>query len=194
MKRILKSHIVMWITVLVLAVTAVGVTLALMTTSSQPVANQFTAADVHTEIVEDLQGNGTKKVSIQNNGPSDAYVRVRVMVSGASADQVEVVTGAPPVPQADKVYLVMPNSSVWAQTNGAAADDFYYYLGVVKAGESTENLLEKVVFGDTLNNDADFLAGFNITVSHESVMATGTPEKMTVDAVKSYFDAAASAR
>lgn len=55
------------------------------------------------------------------------------------------------------------------------ADGFYYYLDVVKAGESTNKLLEKVVFGSALESDQEFLAGFNITVYHESVLAIEKP-------------------
>lgn len=176
MKKFFKTHAKLCIVVLALALVTVGGTLALMAVSSNSVINSFTAASIDTEINE-VVGEGTKQVSITNKGPSDAYVRARIMVSGVEKDQVEIVGSVPSDAgiAANKVYLVMPNSAIWKQAAGETEkDDFYYYLGVVKPDDPTENLLEKVVFGENLQND-EFLAGFNITVYHESVLAINKP-------------------
>lgn len=184
MKKFFKTHAKLCIAVLALALVTVGGTLALMAVSSNSVINSFTAASIDTEIKEEVGGKGTKQVSITNKGPSDAYVRARIMVSGVEKDQVEIVGRVPSDAEidADKVYLVMPNNSnangKWCKEqeseNNKYSDKFYYYLGVVKPGKPTENLLEKVVFGENLQND-EFLAGFNITVYHESVLAIEKP-------------------
>lgn len=177
MKKFFKTHAKLCIAVLALALVTVGGTLALMAVSSNSVINSFTAASIDTEIKEEVVGEGTKQVSITNKGPSDAYVRARIMVSGVEKDQVEIVGSVPSDAgiAANKVYLVMPNSAIWKQAAGETEkDDFYYYLGVVKPDDPTENLLEKVVFGKDLQND-EFLAGFNITVYHESVLAINKP-------------------
>lgn len=177
MKKFFKTHAKLCIAVLALALVTVGGTLALMAVSSNSVINSFTAASIDTEIKEEVVGDGTKQVSITNKGPSDAYVRARIMVSGVEKDQVEIVGSVPADAgiAANKVYLVMPNSTTWKQAAGEdEKDDFYYYLGVVKPDDPTENLLEKVVFGENLQND-EFLAGFNITVYHESVLAINKP-------------------
>ena len=176
MKKFFKTHAKLCIAVLALALVTVGGTLALMAVSSNSVINSFTAASIDTEINE-VVGEGTKQVSITNKGPSDAYVRARIMVSGVEKDQVEIVGSVPSDAgiAANKVYLVMPNSAIWKQAAGETEkDDFYYYLGVVKPDDPTENLLEKVVFGENLQND-EFLAGFNISVYHESVLAINKP-------------------
>ena len=176
MKKFFKSHAKLCIAVLALALVTVGGTLALMAVSSNSVINIFTAAGIDTEINE-VVGEGTKQVSITNKGPSDAYVRARIMVSGVEKDQVKIVSVEPENVEPDKVYLVMPNSATWQQAEDKKEkDDFYYYLGVVKAKGSTNNLLEEVVFGKNLQND-EFLAGFNITVYHESVLAIEQPEE-----------------
>lgn len=193
MKKFFKTHAKLCIAVLALALVTVGGTLALMAVSSNSVINSFTAASIDTEIEEEVGGKGTKQVSITNKGPSDAYVRARIMVSGVEKDQVEIVGSVPSDAEiyADKVYLVMPNSATWQQAVGEdEKDDFYYYLGVVKPGDPTENLLEKVVFGKDLQND-EFLAGFNITVYHESVLAINKPAtsdgKVTLEMVTDSF-------
>ncbi len=181
MKKFFKTHAKLCIAVLALALVTVGGTLALMAVSSNSVINSFTAASIDTEIKEEVGGEGTKQVSITNKGPSDAYVRARIMVSGVENGQVQIAktteeanTKAEKYP--DKVYLVMQNSATWQQAAGEdEKDDFYYYLGVVKPGDPTENLLEKVVFGSALESDQKFLEGFNITVYHESVLAINKP-------------------
>lgn len=190
MKKLFKTHAKLCIAVLALALVTVGGTLALMAVSSNSVINIFTAAGIDTEINE-VVGEGTKQVSITNKGPSDAYVRARIMVSGVEEGQVRIVAEEPQEEiEADKVYLVMKHQDQWQQAPGAQEDDdFYYYLGVVTAGGHTSNLLEKVVFGSDLKNDQEFLSGFNITVYHESVLAidkpaTGTP---SLDTVKGAF-------
>ena len=188
MKKFFKTHAKLCIAVLALALVTVGGTLALMATSPKALLNNFTAASIDTEIKEEVGGDGTKQVSITNKGPSDAYVRARIMVSGVENGQVQIVktteeanTEAEKKP--DKVYLVMQNNGnangKWCkeneEENNEYSDKFYYYLGVVKPGKPTENLLEKVVFGSKLENDQKFLEGFNITVYHESVLAIEKP-------------------
>lgn len=199
MKKFFKTHAKLCIVVLALALVTVGGTLALMAVSSNSVINSFTAASIDTEINE-VVGEGTKQVSITNKGPSDAYVRARIMVSGVEKDQVKIVDSVPSDAdiEENKVYLVMPNNGnangKWCKEqepeNDEYSDKFYYYLGVVKPGKPTENLLEKVVFGSALKNDQKFLEGFNITVYHESVLAIekpNTPEDITLKMVTDSF-------
>lgn len=183
MKKFFKTHAKLCIAVLALALVTVGGTLALMATSPKALLNNFTAASIDTEIKEEVGGDGTKQVSIANKGPSDAYVRARIMVSGVEKDQVEIVSEEPANVDENKVYLVMQNNGntngKWCKEqeyeNDEYSDKFYYYLGVVKPDDPTENLLEKVVFGSALKNDQKFLEGFNITVYHESVLAIEKP-------------------
>lgn len=199
MKPLFKSKISLWASVLALVVIiGVGATLALMASPSNSVTNSFSAADIDTEIEENLAG-GNKEVSIHNYGPSDAYVRARIMVSGVNPKNVKIVSAAPETPDADKVYLVMQNNGnengKWtkevANSNDTYSDDFYYYLDVLTKDESSKNLLEKVVLGKTLAEDQDFLNTFSVTIYHESVLAINQPESITVDVVKDSFDAAA---
>ena len=196
MKNFFKSHVKLCIAVLALSLVTVGATLALMVSASNSVTNQFTAADVDTEINEVLT-NGNKQVSITNQGPSDAYVRARIMVSGVKSTDVEIVGSESEATKADKVYLVMDADKTqqpwkWQKDGDAAtySDDFYYYLDVLKKGQSTNKLLEKVVIGKDLQTD-DFLANFTVTIYHESVLAIDQSAPISVEKVKSAFDAAA---
>ena len=187
MKKFLKTHMKLCIAVLALMVVTVGGTLALMVMSSSPLVNQFTVASVDTQINETMFGQGDKQVSIKNNGPSDAYVRARIMVSGVEEDQVEIVETEPDdtAVEENKVYLVMQNNgdtnNKWCKESGSEnasySDAFYYYLVVLQKGEKTTQLLTKVVFGSNLEKDQEFLAGFNITVYQESVLAINKPEQ-----------------
>ena len=201
MKPLFKSKISLWASVLALVmIIGVGATLALMASPSNSVTNSFSAADIDTEIDETLTG-GNKQVSIKNYGPSDAYVRARIMVSGVSPTDVEIVDEEPAEGTADPdtVYLVMQNNGTgdkqWTKedsdTNGNYSDDFYYYLGVLEANNpsknSSANLLEKVVLGSNLQKE-DFLKNFSVTIYHESVLAIN--KTADLDTVTAAFEAA----
>lgn len=197
MKPLFKSKISLWASVLALVIViGVGVTMALSAVNSNPVNNTFAVADIDTEIDEVLD-NGNKQVSITNNGPSDAYVRARIMVSGVNPGNVVIVDKVPTTVEANKVYLVMQNNGIgdkqWTKedsnTNGNYSDDFYYYLGVLAEDQKSANLLEKVVLGSNLQGE-DFLNTFSVTIYHESVLAINKPAKVTVNTVKESFTAA----
>lgn len=199
MKPLFKSKISLWASVLALVVIiGIGATLALMASPSNSVTNSFSAADIDTEI-EEVLTDGNKMVSIKNYGPSDAYVRARIMVSGVNPENVEIVSEEPVEGDvaADTVYLVMQNNGTgdkqWTKedsdTNGNYSDDFYYYLDVLTKDESSKNLLKKVVLGSNLQGE-DFLNTFSVTIYHESVLAINQPESITVDIVEDSFDAA----
>lgn len=195
MKPFFKSKISLWASVLALVVIiGIGATLALMASPSNSVTNSFSAADIDTEIEEKGLTEGDKQVSIKNYGPSDAYVRARIMVSGVKPENVKIVSAAPETPDADKVYLVMKNNGSavkqWTKKdsdNNTYSDDFYYYLDVLTKDESSKNLLEKVVLGKDLQGE-DFLNTFSVTIYHESVLAIDKTANLAT--VKDSFDAA----
>ena len=194
MKPLFKSKISLWASVLALVIViGVGVTMALSAVNSNPVNNTFAVADIDTEIDEVLD-NGNKQVSITNNGPSDAYVRARIMVSGVNPENVEIVAQEPTTVDPNTVYLVMKNNGSavkqWTKKdsdNNTYSDDFYYYLGVLKKDQSSTNLLEKVVLGKDLQGE-DFLNTFSVTIYHESVLAIDKTANLAT--VKAAFDAA----
>lgn len=206
MKKFFKVKPALWLSLLALtAVILVGGTMAVLWASDAALTNQFELAQVDTEIKEEVGTAGQKDVSIKNVGKSPAYIRARIMVSGVKEDQVEIVaeepTGIDVKP--DKVYLVMPLNKwekIPADPEQPQEDDFYYYKEVVYGGAAdatpankiptkTSSLLTKVVFGENLKKDNEFLSGFNITVYHESVLATDY-NLTNATAIKGVFDQA----
>lgn len=187
MKPLFKTKRMLTATLLALVMmVAVGATLALMASTSNSVTNTFAAAQVETEIDEDLK-DGNKKVTIENTGKSPVYVRARIMVSGVDPENnIKVVTTEPTGEAIDEntLYLVMPNvgeSKDWEQATGATGkDDYYYYkkvlLGKEESGttHSTSLLLEKVVVGSGLATQLKEDPNFSVTVYHESVLAINT--------------------
>ena len=203
MKKFFKSHVKLCIAVLALSLVTVGATLALMVSQSNSVTNSFTAAEIDTEIKEELNGEMTKQVSITNQGRSDAYVRARIMVSGvnmseASADPIRLDVAGTEVEANTKigngecdVCLVMPDVSenpaqgkwYYDDQGSMTGIDFYYYLGVLpgtdketdEAKRKTPELLMKVVLSEDLKKDQDFLDKFSVAIYHESVLAIEQP-------------------
>lgn len=207
MKKLFKTHAKLCIAVLALALVTVGGTLALMAVSSNSVMNNFAAASIDTEIKEVLT-DGNKQVSIVNKtNSSDAYVRARIMVSGINPDQVlikstvaEAEAAAARETGKDSVYLVMGEGygvTPWNwkkdDSKDSYSDAYYYYLDVLKAGQESTKLLEKVVLGKDLREDEGFLENFTVTIYHESVLAISQPAEITLDVVRNAFDAAAPA-
>lgn len=218
MKPLFKTKRMLTATLLALVMmVAVGATLALMASTSNSVTNTFAAAQVETEIDEDLTNNN-KKVTIENTGKSPVYVRARIMVSGVDPDNI-VIADEPDeyiynedtdeygieTPEAGKLYLIMPNvTEDWEQAAPAepgkkpALDDYYYYKKVLPGKEeggtthSTSSLLEKVVVGSGLATQLKEDPNFSVTVYHESVLAIDTAEPITLDKVVTAFSNAKS--
>lgn len=202
MKPLFKTKRMCIATLLALVmVVAVGATLALMASSPQFLTNTFAAADVETQINEDLT-LGNKKVTIENTGKSPVYVRARIMVSGVPESQVQIVTAEPESPEANTLYLVMPNVTVdWEQAPAEpgkkpALDDYYYYKKVLPGKEedgttnSTSLLLEKVVVGSGLVEQLKDNPNFSVTVYHESVLAIGDTPGTSLNDVVTAFNTA----
>lgn len=186
MKPLFKTKRMLTATLLALVMmVAVGATLALMASTSNSVTNTFAAAQVETEIDEDLK-DGNKIVTIENTGKSPVYVRARIMVSGVDPENIKVVTTEPTGEAIDEetLYLVMPNvgeSKDWEQATGATGKDDYYYYKKVLPGKDeggathfTSSLLEKVVVGSGLATQLKDNPNFSVTVYHESVLAINT--------------------
>lgn len=202
MKPLFKTKRMLTATLLALVMmVAVGATLALMASSPQFLTNTFAAADVETQINEDLT-LGNKKVTIENTGKSPVYVRARIMVSGVDPENIKVVTTEPTgeVIDEETLYLVMPNvgeSEDWEQATGATGkDDYYYYKKVLPGKEedgttnSTSLLLEKVVVGSGLVEQLKEDPNFSVTIYHESVLAIGDAPGTSLNDVVTAFNTA----
>lgn len=194
MKPLFKTKRMLTATLLALVMmVAVGATLALMASTSNSVTNTFAAAQVETEIDEDLTNNN-KKVTIENTGKSPVYVRARIMVSGVAESQVAIVGSETEATDQNKVYLVMENQSQWQQADASAKDNYYYYLNVLEPNQRTSELLTKVVIPDKdlRTKLKEMGEKFSVTVYHESVLAIDTAEPITLEKVTTAFSNAKS--
>lgn len=118
--------------------------------------NSFTIGYVETKIEEDytppkeLKPGITfpKKVTVKNTGPNDCYVRMLVTFSNS---------------QMENVCSIDYNKTDWKKNDH---DGYWYYNSLLKSGETTKPLFEKVTVRSDVNpND---LQDFDINVYHES--------------------------
>lgn len=161
--------------VLLIAVVGVGITVALSVARTDPVVNSFEVGKIDTSIVETVDSDLNKSVKVKNASrpaaTSDAFIRVRL--------------NAP-----EGVTLVL--NSGWQTYWYDGNDGFYYFKYSVAPGESTEELLSQV------NVDATALdelkkTGFDVTVYHESCIATterhvGEGDALYLDEIKTAFN------
>lgn len=155
-----KFFLVIASAILVVTV-VVGGTLAILTSATNSVINNFTPGDIRTEIEENTSTYGQKDVYVVNTGKNDCRVRARVTVTPEELVTVTYNLG------------IAPNQ--W--TNGS--DGYYYYNGIVRAqGTSTyPNATSSLITGYSVTgvgSDGTVQAGteipeFDITVSQESI-------------------------
>lgn len=200
MKPLFKTKRMLTATLLALVMmVAVGATLALMASTSNSVTNTFAAAQVETEIDENLE-YGNKIVTIENTGKSPVYVRARIMVSDVAESQVAIVKTAPAEDEVDvnTLYLVMPNvTDDWEKLSSSTTynSDYYYYKKALNPAGATDNsdktslLLEKVVVGSGLVEQLKDNPNFSVTVYHESVLAIDTTKNTANGIAQAFSDA-----
>ena len=168
-----KITIRVLLSVLLVAVVAVGGTLAYLYATDSPLLNTFALADVHTEIDEPESGTAeTKDPKIQNVGKSPVYVRARAVISGGDADVIE----------ANGWITIQYNSQKWFYS---PEDDFYYYMGILQPREgdtgeypATEELFTNVEVDPQVSPEAEFY----LDVYQESVLAPADAEWNIQDA------------
>ena len=131
------------------AVMAVGGTAAYLITNTVQVKNQFTPANVDATVSESFVDGVKSAVKIQNSGNTPAYIRVAIVANAVDADG-HVVAGTAPS------YAV--DSNKWDKIG-----NYYYYKGVVPAGEYTDELFTGNV---TLN-------GQELNILAQAVQAEG---------------------
>lgn len=176
MKRIFGAKTRLLVSVLALVcILAVGGTMAYLFATSDPVTNNFSAAQLDTGI-NDTGTGMDKTVSITNKGDSPAWVRARLLVSGIDPTKVKIVGSSNVAnPEDGKLYLVMPNTDNWSISTGDTVysqlmngDGWIYYTTKLEPGITTDKLLKGVVFGAEVDPNT-----ITITVTHESVLALG---------------------
>ena len=162
-----KPVIRILLSLLLVAVVAVGGTFAYLMATDSPLLNTFTLAEVETKVDEPESGTASdKKADVQNTGKSPVYVRARVVVSGIKPDQ-----------------LTIKYDETGAWQNGD--DGYYYYTSILQPNQTTGISLFSGV-------DVDSSVGpeitFSVDVYQESVLAPADGS-WTIDAAQAAFTA-----
>lgn len=151
-----------------LAVIAVGGTLAYLSDSTSHLVNKFEAAptDIDTEIEENTKGS--KEPWIKNVGKADALVRMKVSispeVSGKTEEELLRSLGGAWNPETE-------SATKWAYNPD---DDFWYWQGVLPAAEAGQESITTKLFSlplvdnDKLKAYIEANSDFSITVYHEA--------------------------
>ena len=139
MKLNRKKGILLLTAAVLILVCGVGGTLAYLITQTAPVTNTFTPAYVTSQVIEPDWTNGNtekKNVTIKNAGNVSAYIRAAIVITWKDADGNTM----PTVPALGTDYTLSINTDDWTLSGG-----YYYYNGIVAAGESTANLINSCV-------------------------------------------------
>lgn len=167
--------------VLVIA-TALGVTAAYYKAETEKVENQFSVGNVTTELVEEFEqlddlGTEFKKTPmVTNTGANACIIRMRMNVTPESL-LTRLVKDEHGNNTAQKYLEIsgLPGAD-WTYN---AEDGFYYYNKVVKPGESTSALFDKVIVNfDEYNPWMDF----DIVMYQEAVQAVAKSNQDTITA------------
>lgn len=110
-----------------------GATLAFLMVTTPPLTNVFQYGHVTCKVNETFQDNVKTKVSIENTGDTEAYIRVKLVFTWKDA---EGNVSAQPV--TDKDYKMDLNKLDWFEKDG-----YYYAKAPVAPKENTPVLIEK---------------------------------------------------
>lgn len=118
-----NKKLILAASLLAAAFTTTGVTLAFLTTKTEEVVNTFTPSEVKIGIDEpDWQDGKTvkEKVSIENTGDTEAYIRAAIVVNWYNESD-NTIYGEIPEEGEGKDYTLSLNTAGWIEHGG------YYY-------------------------------------------------------------------
>ena len=124
-KKANKRIGILILSLLLIAVAAIGGTMAYLTAKTPQVVNTFTPAEVTTEITEDFNRYVKKEVNVVNKGDIAAYIRVKLVT-------YRVNEAGNPIGGAAEIPDFTPGTN-WVEYKG-----YYYYTLPVAPGESPE--------------------------------------------------------
>ena len=174
-----KKNLLIGSALVLAALLVVGGTMAWFTAAADPVTNTFKAGTVEIELHDVQMGDTTfPTAGISNVNPGDEYDKiVYVENTGSKAIYVRVkltpawTKGANPldlkVNGVDMATFPIVGDKWFLHTDG-----WYYYTDPVADGESTQHLIEEVIFaGKEMTNDYQG-ATFTLKVEAEAVQAS----------------------
>ena len=164
---------VLLVAIILLISTAVGATVAFLTTKTEPVENTFEYAKVSCEVTEAFETeafdtNARRCVQVRNTGTIDAYIRATYVVNWVDA-QGNIASSDP----AGYSYTLTENpDSSWTK----GKDGYFYYLTPVAPNDSTP--------GSLLTCTATYPDNPEYTLSVEILAEAiqSTPESAVADA------------
>lgn len=190
MKKLNKKYCVLGISLLLCC--SIGLTVAFSKDISNILTNTFFVGSVESEIEEErpiVDGSIIdKNPKVKNKGSVDALVRVRITVSP------EELCNPTNLNSNDSILKIDIDDHNWTYYDG-----YYYYNGVLKAGNTIE-VFKKVILNDgkgysTIEDLLKDYQEFNIAIYQETISSTATNssgiEKNPYDTNGNYnFDAA----
>lgn len=163
----MKRTAVLLIAMILLIGTAVGTTVAFLTTKTEPVENAFEYAKVSCEVSQKHENKTAKDVQIRNTGTTDAYIRATYIVNWLDA-QGNIVASDP----AGYSYNIATTDGKWTQ----GTDGFFYYTSSVAPGASTEGSLLTCTVTRPENSE------YTLSVEILAEAIQSTPEKAVQEA------------
>lgn len=130
-KRILMATVL-----LMLAVVAVGSTIAYIVSATKPVINSFERAEMSCEVTEVFDGKIKQNVAIKNTTPDMVAGYIRAVVMIRWEDEFGNVYAKTP---AEGVHYTISYGDGWEK----GADGYYYWPAEVEAEKSTGYLIKE---------------------------------------------------
>ena len=158
---------VLLVAIILLISTAVGATVAFLTTKTEPVENTFEYAKVSCEVTESVDMHARRCVQVRNTGTIDAYIRATYVINWL--DQAGNIAASNP--EGYSYSLTENPDSKWTKIG-----DYYYYLTPVAPNDSTP--------GSLLTCTATYPDNPEYTLSVEILAEAiqSTPERAVADA------------
>lgn len=172
-----KPIIRILLSVLLVAVVAVGGTLAYLMASDSPLLNTFSLMKIDTE-VEEPEGPDSAKnkaPTVENTGTADVYVRAIayvVMVDKYGKEYADPTLAA-------YVHPLYNTDNNWVEHT----DGYYYYTEKLTPGKETTALFN----GVTVDTDMPTDQKFRVYIYEESVLAAADTNYSTAEEIAGVF-------
>lgn len=134
MKKLIKSKLIIIISLISVVCIGVGSTVAYLIANSQTENNKFIPAYVTCEIDKTTNGALINNVSVKNTGNIDAYIRAAVIVTWVSDSNGKILSEAP-LNGVD--YTISWGGGNWFQ----GTDDYWYHSTPIQPQTNTAVLL-----------------------------------------------------
>lgn len=169
-----KPIIRILLSVLLVAVVAVGGTLAYLVASDSPLLNTFSLMRISTDVEEPATATAqNKNPAVKNTGTADVYVRAIAYVVMVDEEGNEYVD-----PELASCVSPNYNSADWE----AYDDGYYYYKGKLAPQQTTGNLFTGVTVNGMQQDKS-----FRVYVYQESVLAETNTDYKTASDIAGVF-------